>query len=251
MSSGAHAFLRFISVPKKVIGFRIMDRSSRKHCKKRLILVDSDSSSGSDEVKQFKCRKVLQRITPTRSSPVKKVNILDNVQICPPSTAKSQNEIDTDSESDILSSNEKYRKICHQFKQDNKLFVSPSSGKKYGVLKNAEVQSPGVLRNPSLLTPTQKCKRENNCNQSRASSPDSLNIFGETSRCSSLSNISYSNLLPVQLREENMQELIKSTSSKYTKTEKQEAINNNYVFIHSFGDENTGDAIYPIHIQRI
>ena len=119
-----------------------MDRSSRKRCKKRLILFDSDSSSGSDEVKQLKCRKVLQRITPTRSSPVKKVNILENIQICPPSTAKSQNEIDIDSESDSLSSNKKYRKICNQTKQDNTLFISPSTGRKYGVLKNAEVQKP-------------------------------------------------------------------------------------------------------------
>lgn len=80
-----------------------MDGSNRKRCKKRLILCDSVSSSGSDEVKHLKYRKVLQRITPTRNTSVKKVKNLENVQIYSNQiTANSENEIDSESENDFF-----------------------------------------------------------------------------------------------------------------------------------------------------
>lgn len=79
-----------------------MDLSNRKRSRKRLILCDSDSSSETEELKQLKYKKVLQKFAPTKNTSEKKVNILENVQIFPP--LNSENESDSDLEKNEICS---------------------------------------------------------------------------------------------------------------------------------------------------
>lgn len=201
-----------------------MERPGKKRCRKKLNLCDSESSSESEEAKQLKYRKVLQRVA-IKNSPVEKVKILKNVQICPPTREETESESDLEI---FTPPSKKNRKKSNMTNPENQLFLSPSTGKQYTILHN-----PGPSSNQIVLTPTQKFLRDNNYSKSRASSPDPLQVGGETSRCSSLSNISVTNLLPVQLTEENMRDLLKDTSYTY---EKQAIKNDRYVFEHSFDD---------------
>lgn len=76
------------------------------------MLCDSDSSSKTEELKQLKYWKVLQKFAPTRNTSEKKVNILENGQIFPPLNSKNESDSDLEKKIKFVRPVKNNKKLC-------------------------------------------------------------------------------------------------------------------------------------------
>lgn len=201
--------------------------------------------------KRKKCKKSIYfgEISNKKSTPdyisasSSKIKILENVQICSP-LANS----DSDSDYEIFDASKKkmmnLSTLEHtQLSNENNIYISPCTGKRFSVLQNT-ISNPKssnnnttilmtnttptiptdpmtptrrfcgtVSRNHSVLSTPSSCTQmlTETSNTNAKASPASLNALCTSSRCSSLNNISCSNLLPLEFSESSMQKLIKTT----------------------------------------
>lgn len=201
--------------------------------------------------KRKKCKKSIYfgEISNKKSTPdytaasSSKIKILENVQICPPLANN-----DSDSDYEIFDAPKKkmmnLSTLEHtQLSNENNIYISPCTGKRFSVLQNT-ISSPKSSNNNTTLlmtnttptiptdpmTPTRRfcgtvsrnhsgLSTPSSCTQmltetsntNAKASPASLNALCTSSRCSSLNNISCSNLLPLEFYESSMQKLIKTT----------------------------------------